>query len=429
MIRTKKFKIGVVGLGYVGLPIARTLAEKYDVIGFDINEGKIKELRRGYDQTGQFSKKALSLDTLHFFTDETKLSACDYLIVTVPTPLTKANEPNLSFLKDATSTIGKNLSRKTTVIFESTVYPGTTEEICIPILETESQLVAGKDFYVGYSPERINPGDEEHVFKNTPKIVAGQNKEALQKVVSLYQKVIEANLHEAPSIKVAEAAKILENTQRDVNIALMNEFSLICHKLNINTLDVIAAAKTKWNFTPFTPGLVGGHCISIDPYYLIYKAKRAGYHPQLLSSARQINDSISSYIVSSLLALVVSHKLDVKQLKVALLGVTFKENIPDTRNSKALDILRQLQELGISIEAIDPYADKQELARKYKIDIKRKLTEIHQVDVVILAVPHQDFNLNEITSQLKPNKTTILMDIKGIISNEDLPDNIILWHL
>ncbi|MDY0410353.1 nucleotide sugar dehydrogenase [Paracerasibacillus soli] len=328
MIRTKKFKIGVVGLGYVGLPIARTLAEKYDVIGFDINEGKIKELRRGYDQTGQFSKKALSLDTLHFFTDETKLSACDYLIVTVPTPLTKANEPNLSFLKDATSTIGKNLSRKTTVIFESTVYPGTTEEICIPILETESQLVAGKDFYVGYSPERINPGDEEHVFKNTPKIVAGQNKEALQKVVSLYQKVIEANLHEAPSIKVAEAAKILENTQRDVNIALMNEFSLICHKLNINTLDVIAAAKTKWNFTPFTPGLVGGHCISIDPYYLIYKAKRAGYHPQLLSSARQINDSISSYIVSSLLALVVSHKLDVKQLKVALLGVTFKENIP-----------------------------------------------------------------------------------------------------
>lgn len=419
--------VGVVGLGYVGIPVALHFAEKYKVIGFDINNEKVNLLNNYEDPTKQYHQESFMHKDISFVTDDKKLRECSYIIVTVPTPLTPTNEPDLTMLKHATTMIGKNLTKDCTVIFESTVFPGTTEEICLPILEKYSKLKSGVDFYVGYSPERINPGDKDRTFRTIPKIVAGQNKDVLEKVHALYTTVIDAELHKAPTIKVAESAKILENTQRDINIAFMNEFSLICDHLNIDTQDVIKAAQTKWNFIPASPGLVGGHCIGVDPYYLIYQSQLNGYHPSFITKAREVNESMAPYVVEKMMHLIVTNQLDISKLTISLLGVTFKENISDTRNSKALEILRGIQQLGLNVQVSDPHVSRKEMKEAYDIEIKT-VEEMEPADIVILAVPHKDFQEHDLFSLLKEDHS-ILMDIKSRISKKELPTGTLLWRL
>lgn len=426
-------KIGVVGLGYVGLPVAMGFAQKFDVIGFDVNKEKINDLKNNVDQQGQFSESDLEKSSIDFVTDQRRLKECNYIVVTVPTPITKTKMPDLTYLKKAAATIGKNLTPQTTVIFESTVYPGTTEEVCVPILETQSQLASGIDFFVGYSPERINPGDKERMFINNPKIIAGQNNIALEKIHNIYSQVIDAKLHKAPSIKVAEASKIVENTQRDVNIALMNELSLIFEAMDIDTYEVLEAAKTKWNFIPMSPGLVGGHCIGVDPYYLIYQSKKKGYDPNFLATARAINEYIPEHVVQSLLKLVMTHKLNINQLQVSVLGITFKENIPDLRNSKALTIVQKLRQLGISTQVCDPHVQLDELSSHEDLLLFKRLHELDKVDIIILAVPHEAYNLDKV-SQLKNllkdhGQQKVIMDLKGALEKDTNDENITLWRL
>lgn len=423
----QKRTVGIVGIGYVGLPVAMGFSEKYHVIGFDVNKNKISDLKKNQDPTGQFTHHELKTAHIHFSSDEKLLNQCDYIVVCVPTPLTLTNEPDLTNLRQASEMIGQNLTPHTTVIFESTVFPGTTEDICIPILEKHSNLKSTVDFHVGYSPERINPGDQQHTFKNISKIVSGQDRYALEKTFGLYHSILDAEVFRASSIKVAEAAKVIENTQRDVNIALMNEFSIICNRLNIDTYDVLAAAKTKWNFIPLTPGLVGGHCIGVDPYYLIHKSKMEGYDPQLLSKAREINDSIPVYIVQTLLALMVSRKLNPNDVEINLLGVTFKEDTPDLRNSKSLEILENLQKLGLKVNVSDPYADPDYIKKQYNIHLKHK-SELQSADIVIVAVPHKEFDAHFIHSLLG-KKHGILLDLKGVVPKEMIPRHIMIWRL
>lgn len=423
----KKAKLGVVGLGYVGLPVAIGFSRKYQVIGFDIDKNKIRNLQNNLDPQGQFSSSEIKTASIQFVSDEEMLKGCSYIIVAVPTPITSTKQPDLKYLKNATQTIGKHLSKQTTVIYESTVYPSTTETICIPILEKYSGLRAGNDFYVGYSPERINPGDEKRTFSSNAKIVSGQDQVSLEKIYHLYRDVIQAPIHKAPSIEVAEASKIVENIQRDVNIALMNELSLIFDKLNIDTHDVINAAKTKWNFIPFTPGLVGGHCIGVDPYFLIHQSRYKGYEPSFLFAAREINESMPHFVVQSLLNLIVSQKLHPKDLTVTILGITFKENVPDVRNSKSLEIINQLNQLGISTQVCDPYADFIKLNTTHV----EKLSDLKQSDVVILAVPHREFIKGDMTyiKDLLKSDTGIIMDLKGIISKKEFKREITIWSL
>lgn len=426
----EKQVIGVVGLGYVGLPVAIGFSKKYRVIGYDINKTRIDTLLKYDDYTGQISGHELKESLIEFTTDEKILGSCNYIIVTVPTPISDNKEPDLTYLKDATSALGKNLTKGTIVVYESTVYPGATEEICIPILEEESRLVAGNGFYVGYSPERINPGDKEHTFQTINKVVAAQDEQTLEKIYNLYQSVIIAKVFKASTIKVAEASKILENTQRDINIALMNEISIIFNKLDINTYEVIEAASTKWNFTPFYPGLVGGHCIGVDPYYLIHKSKTAGYNPRFLSSARDINDYMPEYIVKSLLEQITLQKLNIKDLVITILGITFKQNIPDIRNSKALEIVTILQKMGLSVQVCDPHVQSDQFNKDTVINL-REMKQLEKADVLILAVPHNTFtSLHESTfpNLLKDSKG-IIMDIKGALTQTGLNKNIILWKL
>jgi len=426
--RKESFKIAVVGLGFVGLPAAIGFSQKYQVIGFDINKEKINMLKNNIDPHGAFTKTEIENTSIEFVSEPSKLKECHYIIVAVPTPITPDKKPNLTFLQEASATIGKQLTPNTTVIYESTVYPGTTEDVCIPILEKHSNLTAGEDFFVGYSPERINPGDEKRTFTNIPKVIAGQDKTAMDKISHLYHQVITDVIYEAPSIKVAEASKVVENTQRDVNIALMNELSLIFDKMNIDTYEVLEAAKTKWNFLPFTPGLVGGHCIGVDPYYLIHQSRIKGYEPNLLTSARAINEFMPDYVVQSLLHLIISHKINLKNLRVTVLGTTFKENIPDTRNSKALDIIKKLEQFGISLQTCDPYADEDELKSIYNIQLKQ-ISQLKKADIVILAVPHEEFkkDLSYLKDLLKDKG--IVMDLKGVIQKNVLPENITVWRL
>lgn len=423
-------KVGIVGLGYVGLPVAVGFSKKYDVIGFDIDKGKIESLNRNDDPTGQFSKETLKNCSIKFVSDAQALKTCNFIIVTVPTPITKSSEPDLTYLKEASFLIGKHLSKEATIIYESTVYPGTTEDICIPILEETTGMTAGVDFYVGYSPERINPGDKEHTFQTTTKIVSGQNDEVLNRIYSLYKSVIDADVYKAPSIKVAEAAKLIENVQRDINIALMNELSFIFHRLSIDTQEVLEAAKTKWNFIPMSPGLVGGHCIGIDPYYLIYKSKQHGYHPTFLTSAREINDLTPEYIVQALLRLIVLHKFNVKDMRITVLGTTFKENISDTRNSKALEIIDHISQFNIPVQVCDPHASHLTLKNKKHVYIKQ-FNELEKADIVILAVPHREFlvdNFNGIKHVVKEEKA-VLMDIKGVVPKDTMSEHVIIWRL
>lgn len=409
--------IGVVGLGYVGLPVAISFSRKHHVIGYDIDIEKIDQLRNGEDPTEQFDKETLQMDSIEYTTNPKNLKACDIIIVTVPTPLTKTKEPDLTLLKKATQTIGQHMKTGAIIIFESTVYPGVTEEICIPILNKASGFHAGVDFHVGYSPERINPGDEKNQFTNIPKVVSGMNYYTRANIAQLYRSVIDAEIYEAPSIKIAEAAKILENTQRDINIALMNEFATICKGLHIETEEVIKAAATKWNFTPFTPGLVGGHCIGVDPYYLIYEAERHGVDAKFIKSARLVNDRMPEFIVQQVMESIISRKLNLRKTRIHLIGVTFKENVGDMRNSKALEILEQLKDLGIEVKVCDPHANQQTMREQYNSEVKREIRELPKADIAIIAVPHDKLNFRELPKALK--KHAIIFDLKSVLSESN----------
>lgn len=425
---TMEKRIGVVGLGYVGLPAAIGFSKKYQVIGFDVDESKITQLKKCKDPTGQFSDAAIRTSSIQFVSDAKELHRCSHIIVTVPTPVTPNNQPDLTYLKKATCQIAKVMKKGTFIVYESTVYPGATEEICIPLLEQQSGWKAGKDFYVGYSPERINPGDHLHTFISSPKIVSGQNKQALEGIYEIYRHVIDAKIHRAPSMKVAEAAKVVENTQRDINIAFMNELSQLFNVLEIDTYEVLKAAGTKWNFLPFTPGLVGGHCIGVDPYYLIHQAESHGYSPTFLMAARTLNESMTNYIVHHMLHWVVTNRLSLGDLRVTVLGVTFKENIPDLRNSKSLEIVESLQQLGIDTQICDPYVNKGVLQGKVNV---QPLEDAAAADIVILAVPHEHFKQQEfqyLKGMFKESQG-LLMDLKGIIPNDKLPKDIEVWKL
>jgi UDP-N-acetyl-D-galactosamine dehydrogenase len=422
-------KIAVVGLGYVGLPVAVGFARSgAPVIGFDINDQRIAELRAGYDRTREVGAADLALPSLELTSDSTALANADCYIMTVPTPITDAHQPDLGALLQATQFVGRALRRGDIVIYESTVYPGATEEECIPVLEKSSGLIAGRDFSVGYSPERINPGDREHRFETIRKIVAAQDERTLDIVATVYGSVITAGVHRAPSIKVAEAAKVIENAQRDLNIAFMNELSAICHALDIDTIDVLAAAGTKWNFLPFTPGLVGGHCVGVDPYYLAHRSERAGYHPEIILAGRRINNRIGERVARECLRRLLNG--GVTSALVTVLGLTFKENVPDIRNSKVIDIIREFRSFGVHVQVHDPYADASEAACEYGIAITAQHA-LQSGDAVVLAVPHEAYlkaGWSLIQSLLKDGRG-LVMDIKAKLDRASTPAGIQLWRL
>jgi len=409
--------VAVVGLGYVGLPLAVEFGKKYKTIGFDLSETKINSYQQHFDPTGEVSTADLQASIrpngLEVTTDPRRLASADFLIVAVPTPVDEAHIPNFSPLVAASNTVGKQMKAGATVIYESTVYPGATEEVCIPLLERESGLKWKRDFHVGYSPERVNPGDKERTITKIVKVVSGDDERTLNAVGDLYESVIMAGVHRASSIKVAEAAKVIENTQRDLNIALMNELAIIFDKIGIDTLEVLKAAGTKWNFLPFRPGLVGGHCIGVDPYYLTHKAEMLGYHPQVILAGRRINDGMAAYIAQQTVKQMINAGSCIKGAKVTILGLTFKENCPDLRNSKVADVVRELQDYGCDVSVHDPIAEAAEAQLEYGI----RLTEwksLPLADAIIAAVSHrhyQDMALSELLVKAKPN--AVFMDVKS----------------
>jgi UDP-N-acetyl-D-galactosamine dehydrogenase len=423
-------KVGVVGLGYVGLPVAVAFGEVFSIIGFDINIHRINALRENMDHTGEVSREELQKTDIEFTNNEERLRACDFIIVAVPTPIDKAKQPDLTPLIKASETVGRNLEAGAIVVFESTVYPGATEEICVPILEQCSGLKAGKDFFVGYSPERINPGDKEHTFKKITKIVAGQNNDITTVIADVYGSVIEAGVFRASSIKVAEAAKVIENTQRDLNIALMNELAIIFDRLGIDTTEVLEAAGTKWNFLKFKPGLVGGHCIGVDPYYLTHKAEREGYQPEVILAGRKINDHMGQFIANALIKQLIFNKVQVQGAKVAVLGLTFKENVPDLRNSKVIDVIRKLREFGVHVEVSDALANAEDAQLEYDLPLA-PLSSIQNVDAVVLAVPHLEYVRMgwKGIQALLTNQAGIVIDVKGVMDINTCPEGIKLWRL
>lgn len=409
----EKQSLAVIGLGYVGLPIALAFAKKIKVIGFDINSSRIELMKKDIDPSGELDKIDFKDSEIVFTDDLTILKEASFYIVTVPTPIDTFNHPDLTPLLSATKTIGKVLKKGDYVVYESTVYPGCTEEECIPLLEELSGLTLGKDFKVGYSPERINPGDKEHTLSKIVKVVAGCDQESLDAIAEVYELVVDAGIHKASSIKVAEAAKIIENTQRDVNIALMNELSVICDKLNINTYEVLDAARTKWNFLPFSPGLVGGHCIGVDPYYLTYKARKLGLNPNVILSGRLINDQMPMNIAKKIVTSLIQSGKDISKSRVLVLGVTFKENVEDIRNSKVAELIKELQSFSLNIDAVDPYASFTEFKHEYNLEFKTEIVGTY--DVVILAVPHKDYLTKDINFFEKLlNEKGLFVDIKGV---------------
>ncbi len=422
--------IAVIGLGYVGLPVALAFARKFpDTLGFDINVEKVQTLRQGIDSTGQISSEYLKSSSLKITSDTKDLKEANFFIVAVPTPIDRNHQPNLNPLLKASETIGKVLQPGSVVVYESTVYPGVTETLCGPVLAKFSGLKQGIDFRLAYSPERINPGDKAHTLEKIIKVVAAQDSETLERVASVYSTIIEAGVYRATSIKVAEAAKVIENTQRDLNIALMNELALICDRLGIRTQEVLAAASTKWNFLPFTPGLVGGHCIGVDPYYLTTKAEELGYHPQVILAGRRINDSMGAYLGQRLVKLLVQANLPIKGARVGILGLTFKENVPDLRNSRVPDIVAELQQFGINPLVHDPLADSQEAEQEYGLHIA-DFQDLSHLDGLIVAVPHQAYlNLpcHQLLACVRPNG--VLMDIKSVFDPANLPPEILYWSL
>lgn len=426
-------KIALVGLGYVGMPIAVAFARKVGVIGYDLNESKIGLYKSGIDPTNEVGDEVIRNTKVEFTSDEAKLKEAKFYIVAVPTPVNDDHTPDLTPVEGASRILGRNLSKGSIVVFESTVYPGVTEDVCVPILEKESGLKCGTDFKIGYSPERINPGDKVHRLETITKIVSGMDEETLDEVAHVYELVVEAGVHRAESIKVAEAAKVIENSQRDINIAFMNELSIIFDKMGIDTQAVLRAAGTKWNFLKFFPGLVGGHCIGVDPYYLTYKAEQLGYHSQIILSGRRINDDMGKYVAESLVKKLISADLPVKGAKVAILGFTFKENCPDTRNTKVIDIYKELGEYGITPLVVDTTADADEARRLYGITFGA-MADIKDMDAVIIAVAHDEFlklNKSDIDGFYnKNNKTKVLADIKGLFDkNEYSGKDYIYWRL
>lgn len=412
-------KIALVGLGYVGLPIAVAFSKKVKVIGFDCNASKIELYKKGIDPTKEVGDAAIQSCSVAFTADAEKLQEAKFHIVAVPTPVKADHTPDLSMVESASELVGRNLTRGAIVVYESTVYPGVTEDVCVPILEKESGLTCGVDFKVGYSPERINPGDKVHRLETITKIVSGMDQESLEEIAKVYEIVVDAGVYRAESIKVAEAAKVIENSQRDINIAFMNELSIIFHKMGIDTQSVLKAAGTKWNFMKFTPGLVGGHCIGVDPYYLTYKAEEMGYHSQIILSGRRINDDMGKYVAECTIKQMIRAGISIKNAKVAILGFTFKENCPDTRNTKIVDIYRELQEYGISAVMADPVADAEEAKQLYGMEFV-DMDTIRDCDCVILAVAHDAFRtLTEADFDRMfrsgDNDSKVLVDIKGVL--------------
>ncbi|MCX7123582.1 MAG: nucleotide sugar dehydrogenase [Gammaproteobacteria bacterium] len=424
-------KVAVVGLGYVGLPVAAAFAKKQQVIAFDINQKRIAELKQGQDHTGEVSSADLQQGQFVFTHEARDLRQADFFIVAVPTPIDEANQPDLSPLFSASKTIAPHLKKGDIVVYESTVYPGTTEEDCVPVLEQYSGLKCGIDFFVGYSPERINPGDKEHTFTKIRKIVAGQTAEILEIVASVYGSVVEAGVYKASSIKVAEAAKVIENTQRDLNIAFVNELSMIFHKLGIDTKEVLDAAGTKWNFLPFKPGLVGGHCIGVDPYYLTYKAEKLGYHPQVILAGRRVNDGMGAYIAQETIKLLSKKGVCLQEARVGILGLTFKENCPDLRNTKVIDIIAELYEYGINPLIHDPLVNAEDAQHEYDIKLS-DYEALNHLDALILAVAHQEYlsqPLAHLVAKLNSDHP-IVVDVKSILNLQELVAmNVTVWRL
>jgi len=422
-------KIAVIGLGYVGLPVAVAFARSgVPVIGFDIDGVRLQELKSGHDRTREVDAADLKQQMLAFESDPRKLTAADFYIVTVPTPIDDNRRPDLAALLSASETVGKVLSRGDIVVYESTVYPGAVEDECVPVLAEASKLAPGRDFTVGYSPERINPGDKAHRFETITKIVAGQDARTLDIVAQVYGSVVKAGIHRAPSIKVAEAAKVIENTQRDLNIAFMNELSAIFQSLDIDTGDVLAAASTKWNFLPFYPGLVGGHCIGVDPYYLTHRAEQAGYRPQVILAGRRINDAIGQRVARECIRRLATRNLT--DASAIVLGLTFKENVPDIRNSKVADIVRELQSSGIAVQVHDPLARAEDAQREYGIALSA-IEALRPADAVILAVAHDDFVRQgwPLITRLLKNQEGIVLDIKSKLDRAAKPAGVELWRL
>ena len=416
----KKEKLSLVGLGYVGMPIAVAFSRKINVIGFDLNAAKIELYKSGVDPTNEVGNEAIKACKVDFTADETKLREAKFHIVAVPTPVNDDHTPDLTPVEGASRILGRNLQKGSIVVFESTVYPGVTEDVCVPILEAESGLKCGVDFKIGYSPERINPGDKVHRLETIKKIVSGMDEETLDEVAHVYELVVEAGVHRAESIKVAEAAKVIENSQRDINIAFMNELSIIFNKMGIDTKSVLEAAGTKWNFLKFQPGLVGGHCIGVDPYYLTYKAEQLGYHSQIILSGRRINDDMGKYCAENLVKQLIKADKPVKNAKVAILGFTFKENCPDTRNTKVIDIYNELKEYGITAVIADPAADADEAKRLYGVRFV-DMDAIRDMDAVILAVAHEQFKSIDMASMDKffaANAPKVLLDLKGLLDRK-----------
>lgn len=418
-IVNKEEKISVVGLGYVGMPIAVAFAKKVDVIGFDLNKKKIDLYKSGIDPTNEAGDDEIKKTTVEFTDDETKLKEAKFHIVAVPTPINSDKTPDLSPVEGASRIVGRNLTKGSIVVYESTVYPGVTEDICIPILEEESGLKCGVDFKIGYSPERINPGDKVHRLENIIKIVSGMDDDSLDEIAKVYELVIEVGVHRAGSIKVAEAAKVVENSQRDINIAFMNELAMVFDRMEIDTKEVVEAMNTKWNALGFTPGLVGGHCIGVDPYYFVYEAEKLGYHSQIILSGRKINDGMGKFVADAIIKKLILANKVVRQAKVVILGVTFKENTPDTRNSKVVDIIDSLREYGIEPIVVDPEADADEAKHEYGIDLV-DINDVEDVDCLVLAVAHDIFkqmSWDEIDSLYGDfeNKAKVLIDVKSIL--------------
>ncbi|MDJ0784509.1 MAG: nucleotide sugar dehydrogenase [Desulfosarcinaceae bacterium] len=430
-LKAREDKIAVVGLGYVGLPLAVHLAAHFDVVGYDLKSERIAELRAGHDRTLEVTDADLRQSNIHYTSDSVDLAACRLIIVAVPTPIDEYRIPDLTPLESASVSVGRQLTPGTCVVFESTVFPGATEEVCVPLMEAESGLTMGTDFTVGYSPERINPGDKVHSLDNIMKIVSGSDPQTADFLNEVYGTVVSAGIHQASSIKVAEAAKVIENTQRDLNIALMNELSMIFDTMGIDTHEVLAAAGTKWNFLPFRPGLVGGHCIGVDPYYLTFKAESLGYHPEMILAGRRINDGMGKYIAERTVKLLIQEGKQVRDATVAVLGVTFKEDVPDLRNTRVVDIIAELEDYGVTVRTHDPLADAQEAKKYYDLELV-SASALTGVDAVVLAVIHDHYKrmgLNRIAN-LCPNGNPILVDVKGAFTPEAAAQaGIAYWRL
>lgn len=428
----KEEKIAVIGLGYVGLPVAIEFAKKYDVIGYDIDENKLEKYRRGIDVTNEVGNKAIQETTMTFTSDEKDLQQCKFHVVAVPTPINLDKTPNLAPIISASESVGRNLTKGSIVVYESTVYPGTTEEICTPILEEKSNLTLNEDFKVGYSPERINPGDKVNTLTKITKVVSGSDEEALREVSNIYGSIIEAGVHEAESIKVAEASKVIENSQRDINIAFMKELSMVFNKMGIDTNAVLDAASTKWNFLRFTPGLVGGHCIGVDPYYFTYKAEQLGYHSQIILAGRKINDDMGRYVAKNIIKQMIQAKQEFEGARIGVFGLTFKENVGDVRNTKVTDIIEELEDYGLEVLVHDPIADSEIVKKEYGITLA-EAGDLRELDCVVLAVPHQIFKEKytlDVIDTLFKNDKKVLIDIRGIYDRKEVENKgIHYWSL